>query len=69
MEVKCISLVIRNSLLHPKPKQSQKSRSIFNIRFLGLFTKGKTHIIAKLHRANLVIFSHIREGNSRLIAK
>ena len=48
------------------PKQSQKSRSILldGSRSLGLFRKGKTSIIAKLHRADLVICSHARERNT-----
>ena len=33
-------------------------------RFLGLFRKDKTHIIAKLHRTDLVICSHYREGKT-----
>ena len=45
------------------PKQSQTYRSILYDRFrsLGLFRKGKTSIIAKFHRTDLVIFSHSRE--------
>ena len=48
------------------PKQSQKSRSISQdgSRFLGLFRKGKTRIIAKFLRADLVIYSHSREGET-----
>ena len=38
-------------------------------RFLGLLRKGKTHVIAKFHRSDLVIFSHSREGKPRPIAK
>ena len=33
-------------------------------RSLGLFWNGKTHIIAKLHRTDLVICSHSREGKT-----
>ena len=29
---------------------------------MGLFRKGKSRVIAKLYRTNLVIFSHSREG-------
>ena len=56
----CISLVIRRSF--SLPKQSQKSRSILQdrSRSLGLFRKGKTGIIAKFLRADLVICSHSR---------
>ena len=56
-----ISSVIRQSFF--LPKQSQKSRSILQdrSRSLGLFRKGKTRIIAKFHRADLVICSHSRE--------
>ena len=36
------------------PKYLDGSRS------LGLFRKGKTHIIPKLHRTNLIICSHSR---------
>ena len=53
------------------PKQSQKSRSVLKdgSRSLGLFRKGKTRITAKLHRADLIICTHSREGKPRLIAK
>ena len=46
------------------PKQSEKSRSILQdgSRSLGLFRKGETGITAKLHRTDLVICSHSREG-------
>ena len=33
-------------------------------RSLGVFRKGKTHIIAKFHRTDLVICSHSREGKT-----
>ena len=60
-----LSLVIRQSVFHPK--WSQKSRSVLKdgSRYLGLFRKGwgKTFIIAKLHRTDLVICNHFREGN------
>ena len=48
------------------PKQCQKSSTILQdgFRFLGLFRKGRTCIIAKLHRTNIVIRSHSREGKS-----
>ena len=46
-----------------------KIRLIGRSRSFGLFRKGKTHIIAKFHRTDLVIFSHSREGNPHLIAK
>ena len=51
------------------PKQSQKSRSVLQdgSRSLGLFRLGKTRIIAKFLRADLVICSHSREGKPRLI--
>ena len=47
-------------------KQSQKSRSILldGSRILRLFRKGKTCIIAKFHRTDLVICGHSREGKS-----
>ena len=38
------------------PKQSQKT--------LGLFRKGKTCIIAKFHRTNIVVYSHSRKGKT-----
>ena len=31
---------------------------------MGLFRKGTMHIIAKLHRTDLVICSHSREGKT-----
>ena len=45
------------------PKQSKKSRSVLQdgSRSLGLFRKGKTGIIAKFHRTDIVISSHSRE--------
>ena len=48
------------------PKQSQKSRSVLldRSRSLALFWKGKTHIIAKFLRTDLVIRSHSREGKN-----
>ena len=50
-----ISLVIKQSFF--LPKQSQRSRSILKdgSRSIGLFRKGKIGIIAKFHRADLVI--------------
>ena len=49
----------------------QKSRSVLydRSRSLGLFRKGKTCIIAKFDRTDLVICCHFREGKPRLIAK
>ena len=47
------------------PKQSQKSRSILDgSRPLGLFRKGKTYIIAKFNRTDLVICSNSGEGKT-----
>ena len=48
------------------PKQSQNSRSIIKdrSRSLGLFRKGKTVILAKFHRTDLVICSCFREGKT-----
>ena len=48
------------------PKQSQKSRSILQdgSRSLGLFRKGKARITAKLHRTDLIICTHSREGKT-----
>ena len=59
-----ISSVIRRSFF--LPKQFQKSRSVLQdgSRSLGLFRKGKTRIIAKFLRADLVIGSHSREGET-----
>ena len=50
------------ALLFFLPKQTQRSRSIFQdeSRSLGLFRKGKIGIIAKFHRTDLVIWSHSR---------
>ena len=50
-----ISSVIRQIIF--LPKQSQRSRSIFQdgSRSLALFRKGKMGIIAKFHRTDLVI--------------
>ena len=31
---------------------------------MGLFRKGKTHIIAKFHRTDLVVGSHLGEGQT-----
>ena len=47
-------------------KQSQKSRSILEdgSRFLGLFRNGKTGIIAKFQRTDLVDCSHSRKGKT-----
>ena len=51
-------------------KSVPKSRSIIDSsRFLGLFRKGKTSIIAKFHRTDLVLCSHSRERKTDLIAK
>ena len=49
-----------------KTKQSQKSRSILKdgSRSLGLFKQGKTCIIAKFNRTDLVICSHSIEGKT-----
>ena len=49
-----ISSVIRHSFF--LPKQSQTS--------LGLFWKGKAHIIVKFHGRDVVICSHSREGRT-----
>ena len=38
-------------------------------RSLGLFRKGKTCITGKLHRTDLIICTHSREGKPRLIAE
>ena len=56
-----ISSIIRQKFF--LPKQSQRSRSILQdgSRSLRLFRKGKTHIIAKFHKTDLVISSHFRE--------
>ena len=50
-----ISSVIRRIIF--LPKQSQRSRSVFQdgSRSLGLFRKSKIGIIAKFHRTDLVI--------------
>ena len=47
------------------PKQSQK----LDLSSLGLFSKGKTHIIAEFHRTDLITCSHSRERKTYLIAK
>ena len=47
------------------PKQSQNSRSVS----LGLFRKGKTHIIAKFQMPDLDICTHSGVGKTRPIAK
>ena len=59
-----VSSLIRRSFF--LPKQSQRSRSILQdgSRFLGLFRKGKTRISAKLHRTDLNICTHSKEGNT-----
>ena len=59
-----ISSDIRQSVF--LPKQSQRSRSILKdgSRSLGLFRKGKTHIIAKFHMTNLVTCNHSIEGKT-----
>ena len=51
------------------PKQSQNSRSILKdgSRSLGLFRKGKTHIIAKFQRTDFVICSHSKRGENPVI--
>ena len=53
------------------PKQSQKSRSVLKdgSRYLGLFGKSETDIIAKFHRTDLVICSHSKKRRCRLIAE
>ena len=63
-----LSLVIRQRFF--LPKQFQKSRSALQgrSRSWGLFRKGETHIVAKCHRAVLVIFSHSRRVKPHLIA-
>ena len=47
-------------------KQSQKSRSLLKdgSRFFGLYRKGKTLIIAKFHRTDLVVCSHFERGKT-----
>ena len=54
------SFIIRQFL------QSKKFRSVFKdgSRLLGLFRKGKSLIIAKFHRTDLVICSHSKERKS-----
>ena len=54
-----ISSVIRKKVFFPK--QSQKFRSVLKSRSLGLFRKGKTRIVAKFHRSDLVTGSHSGE--------
>ena len=51
------------------PKQFQRSRSILydGSRSLGLFRKGKTLIIAKFDRADLVICSQSGEGKNPIL--
>ena len=53
-----VSLALRWSFF--LPKQSQKSRSILEdgSRSLGLLRRGKTRIITKFHRTDLVIYGH-----------
>ena len=55
----CISSVISQRYFPSKTIQ----------KFLGLFRKSKTHIIAKFLRTDLVIRSHSREGKTCLITK
>ena len=58
----CISLVIRQYFL--SFQNNAKNLESFlqdGSRSLGLFRKGKTRIIAKFHRNDLVICSHSRE--------
>ena len=64
-----MSLVIRQSFF--LSKQLKKSRSILQdeSRFLGLFKKGSSHIIAKFHRIDVVIWSHSKEGKTHLTAE
>ena len=52
-------------------KTTQKSRPslLDGSRSLELFRKGKTHIIAKFQRTDLLICSHSREGKPPLLAK
>ena len=52
-------------------KTIKKSRSVLldGSRSLGLFRKGKTRITAKLHRTDLIICTHSREGKPLLIAE
>ena len=59
-----ISLIIRHNFF--LPKQSQKSRSVLQdrSRSLGLFRKGKTRIITKFRRTDVVICSQFREGKT-----
>ena len=40
------------------------SKTIQKSRSLGLFRKGKTRLTAKLHRTDLIICTHSREGNT-----
>ena len=56
-----ISSIIRQSFF--PSKTIPKSRSVLKdgSKSLGLFRKGKTHIIAKFLRTDLVICSHSRE--------
>ena len=65
-----ISLVIRQDFFF-LPKQSQKFRSILydGSRSLGLFRKGKSLIIAKIHRTDSFTCIHSREGKPSLIAE
>ena len=53
----------------PLPKQSQKSRSVLSdgSRSWWLFSKGKTCVIVKFHKTDLVICSHSKEWKSCLI--
>ena len=40
-----------------------------DLDLMGLFRKGKFHIIAKFHRTDLVIWGHSREAKTHLIAE
>ena len=50
-------------------RQRFYSSKTIGSRSLGLLRKGKTHIKAKFHRNDLVIYSHSREGKPHLIAE
>ena len=45
-------------------KAGDKNVDPFGFRSLGLFTKGKFHIVAKFQRTDLAIYSHSREGKT-----
>ena len=66
-DVYCTSLVTRWSFF--LPKQYQNLDPSYNNRFLGLFWKSKTHILAKFHKTDLVICSDSREREHCLTAK